>query len=262
MSKPLDTIDLTLSMSKEESLARVLRAQRHLTHLRLFTAGLLEPKKVGPSILVLFEGFDAAGKGGAIRRITAALDPRHVRVVPIGPPSSDELQHHFLWRFQSALPARGGMTIFDRSWYGRLLVERVEGLIDHDTCDRSATEIVEFERALVNDGNIVVKFWLQISEQEQLRRFLERQNDPLKQWKLTPDDWENRSHRDKYVDAINNAINATDHEHARWKLVAAENKHFARVFVLETLNEQIEKGLAQLGFEVPVSRGDDYLDKA
>ncbi len=262
MKRPLDTIDLSATMTKDESLARLDRAQRHLTHLRLFTAGLLEPQKVGPAILVVFEGFDAAGKGGAIRRITSALDPRHVRVMPIGPPSSDELEHHFLWRFQNALPARGGMTIFDRSWYGRLLVERVEGLIDTKVCQRSATEIVEFERALVHDGNIIVKFWLQISDEEQLRRFLERQNDPFKQWKLTPDDWRNRGHRGEYVDAINDAIEATDHEHARWKLVAAENKHFARVFVIETLNAAIEKGLAQMGFEVPVSRGDDYIGKS
>jgi polyphosphate kinase 2 (PPK2 family) len=260
MSRPLSTIDLSLAMSKAESLSKVELAQRRLTHLRLYTAGLLEPKVVGPAILVLFEGFDAAGKGGAIRRITAALDPRHVRVVPIGPPSSDELEHHFLWRFQSALPARGAMTIFDRSWYGRLLVERVEGLINHDVRDRSATEIVEFERALANDGNIIVKFWLQISEEEQLRRFLERQNNPLKQWKLTPDDWRNRDKRTEYVEAINDAIDATDHAHARWNLVAAEDKHFARAFVLETLNSAIEKGLASLGYDVPLSRGEEYLD--
>ncbi len=262
MTRPLSTIDLSQKMSKEESIERVERAQRRLTHLRLFTAGLLEPKKVGPAILVLFEGFDAAGKGGAIRRITAALDPRHVRVVPVGPPSSDELEHHFLWRFQSALPARGAMTIFDRSWYGRLLVERVEGLIDHDVRDRSALEIVEFERALANDGNIIVKFWLQISDEEQLRRFLDRKNDPLKQWKLTPDDWRNREHRDEYVEAINDAIEATDHAHAHWHLVAAEDKHYARAFVLETLNSSIEKGLSSLGYDVPVSRGEQYQDKS
>ena len=262
MSRPLDNVDLSLTMSKEESSARIVRAQRHLTHLRLFAAGLLESKVPGPGLVVLFEGFDAAGKGGSIRRVTGALDPRHVRVVPIGPPTPEEAAHQFLWRFQPTLPAHGGMTIYDRSWYGRLLVERVEGLIDHDVRKRSSEEIVEFERALVNDGTIIVKFWLQISEEEQMKRFLSRQNDPLKAWKLTPDDWENRSRRVDYVEAVNDILENTDHEHAHWTVVAAENKHYARVFVLESLNATIEKGLVKLGFNVPASKGQDYLDKS
>ncbi|HQU00721.1 MAG TPA: UDP-galactose-lipid carrier transferase, partial [Acidimicrobiales bacterium] len=163
-------IDLTLSLSPEASLERVNRAQRRLTHLRLFTAGLLDAEVVGPGLVVLFEGFDASGKGGAIRRLTASLDPRHVRVVPVAVPTVIELKHHFLWRFQATMPGRGEMTVFDRSWYGRLLVERVEGEIDDDAAQQSAHEIVEFERMLVNDGVTIVKFWLHISDEEQLRR--------------------------------------------------------------------------------------------
>src|ERR1700691_6192594 len=124
----VDDIDLTKTMSKEESDERVRKAQQRLTQLRLFSAGLLESKVIGPGLVVLFEGFDAAGKGGAIRRLTASIDPRHVRVVPIGPPTPDELRHVFLWRFQTTIPGTEGMTVYDRSWYGRLLVERVEGL--------------------------------------------------------------------------------------------------------------------------------------
>ena len=259
MPRPLDQVDLTLAISKEESAERIKKAQKRLTHLRLFAAGLLENKTPGPGIIILFEGFDAAGKGGAIRRVTASLDPRHVRVVPVGPPTAEEKSHHFLWRFQSTLPARGAMTIFDRSWYGRLLVERVEGLIDKPTRKLSCIEIVEFERALVNDGTIIVKFWMQISADEQLKRFNARKDDPLTRWKLTPDDWENRKHRDEYVDAINDVVDDTDHEHSRWNVVAAENKHYARAHVLETLNASLENGLAASGLTVPESRGAQYL---
>jgi len=259
MSQPLDDVDLSKSLSTEESLQRIGRAQRHLTHLRLFTAGLLDASSPGPPVIVIFEGFDAAGKGGAIRRVTAALDPRHVRVVPISTPTAEEAAHHFLWRFMSTLPPRGGMTIYDRSWYGRLLVERVEKLIDNDTAKRSSAEICEFERAIVDDGAIIVKFWMHISAEEQLARFLKRQDDPLKHWKLTGEDWENRTKREAYVHAVNDMLAATDHDRSHWHVVAAEDKKYARVKVLESLNRAIERGLASLGLEVPPSRGDDYL---
>src|ERR1700685_1365666 len=138
---PVDDIDLTKTMSKEESDKRVTKAQHRLTQLRLFSAGLLEPHAPGPGLIVLFEGFDAAGKGGAIRRLTASLDPRHVTVPPVGPPTAEEPRHHLLWLFQPYIPGTGEMTVFDRSWYGRLLVERVEGLIDDDLAALSAKEI-------------------------------------------------------------------------------------------------------------------------
>ncbi len=255
----IDEIDLTKSLGREESERRILSAQRRLTHLRLLTAGLLSGGPPGPGLLVLFEGFDAAGKGGAIRRLTAGLDPRHVRVVPIGPPTDEERRHHFLWRFAPHVPGKGEMTVFDRSWYGRLLVERVEELIDPDTAHRSAEEIVEFERQLVNAGTTVIKFWLHISEEEQLRRFNARAADPLKHWKLTPDDWRNRGLRPRYLDALRDAIDDTDHHHSRWELIAAEDKHYARVAVLETVIERWSHDLERHGITLPPSRGEDYL---
>ncbi len=259
MNDRLDELDLSRSLSREESEHRVGAAQRRLLHLRLFSAGLLGPAPHAPGLLVLFEGFDAAGKGGAIRRLTAGLDPRHVRVVPIGPPNAEELQHHFLWRFSPSLPGRSEMTVYDRSWYGRLLVERVDGLIDTGSVKRSAKEIVDFESALVHDGVTLVKFWLHISEQEQLRRFNDRAKDPAKQWKLTEDDWHNRSLRTQYLHAVTDMLEHTDHPHAHWDLVAAEDKHFARVFVLETLIARWEHDLIRRGFTPPESHGTNYL---
>ncbi|HWD95235.1 MAG TPA: UDP-galactose-lipid carrier transferase [Acidimicrobiales bacterium] len=256
----VDDIDLTKSMSKEESDKRVRKAQKRLTQLRLFSAGLLEPKVTGPGLVVLFEGFDAAGKGGAIRRLTASLDPRHVLVHPVGPPTEEELRHHFLWRFQEVLPGTGEMTVFDRSWYGRLLVERVEGLINERAAERSAKEIVQFEHMLTNDGTTIVKFWLQISDKEQLKRFEERQNNPLKRWKLTPDDWRNREKRDAYLKALRYMVDTTDEKHSHWELIPAENKHYARVAVLETLIERWVQDLERHGHEVPASTGGDFLN--
>lgn len=255
----VDNIDLKKTLSKEESDERVSRAQRRLTQLRLFSAGLLEPNLVGPGLIVLFEGFDAAGKGGAIRRLTAGLDPRYVAVKPVGPPTSEELRHHFLWRFQEALPGKGEMTVFDRSWYGRLLVERVEGEIDQEMARRSAKEIVEFEQMLINDGVTIIKFWLQISDEEQLRRFNERADNPLKHWKLTPDDWRNRENRKAYLKALKFMVNSTDQPYARWNLISAEDKHYARAAILETLIDRWVEDLKRRGMDVPQPSDGDYL---
>ena len=259
MSKRIDEIDLSLTMDKATSMERVAAAQHRLTQLRLFSAGLLQPGIVAPGLLVLFEGFDAAGKGGAIRRLTASIDPRHVRVVPIGPPTEEELRHNFLWRFQPTIPGTGGMTVYDRSWYGRLLVERVEGLIDTETAKRSGDEIVEFERLLVDNNVTLVKFWLHMSEKEQLKRFKDRESDPLKQWKLTPDDWRNREKRGAYLDALEDMVETTDKSHAHWDLIPADSKHYARVAVLETLIERWTHDLERRGLKVPKARSGDYL---
>jgi polyphosphate kinase 2 (PPK2 family) len=259
MANRLDTLDLTQSLTHDESEKRILRAQHRLTQLRLFCGGLLGSTTKGPGLIVLFEGFDAAGKGGAIRRLTNGLDPRHVRVVPVGPPTDEELRHHFLWRFQESLPGRGDMTIYDRSWYGRLLVERVDGLIDKDAVRQSAKEIVDFEDMLVFDGVTIVKFWLHISDAEQLRRFNDRANNPLKQWKLTPEDWRNRAQRPAYLKAINDMLDWTDRAHAHWDLIAAEDKHFARVKVLETLVERWEHDIERRGLAAPAPHEGDYL---
>jgi AMP-polyphosphate phosphotransferase len=255
----VDEIDLSLSMDKAKSAERVAAAQHRLTQLRLFTAGLLQPDVVAPGLVVLFEGFDAAGKGGAIRRLTASIDPRHVRVVPIGPPTPDELRHVFLWRFQPTIPGAGGMTVYDRSWYGRLLVERVEGLIDKATAKRSGQEIVQFEQLLTDNNITLVKFWLHISDEEQLRRFKDRESDPLKQWKLTADDWRNREKRAAYLDALEDMVEMTDQSHAHWDLIPAESKHYARVAVLETLIERWVHDLERRGLKVPKPRAGSYL---
>jgi len=244
-------IDLLLTMKPEESEKRISAAQRRLIELRLLTAGLRAPFVEGPALVVVFEGFDAAGKGGAIKRVVSALDPRHVTVVPIGPPTELEKAHHFLWRFGPHLPARAGMTVFDRSWYGRLLVERVEGYVKGDDLERSTREIVDFERALSDDGVTLVKFWLHVSADEQLRRFESRANDPLRQWKLTPDDWRNREKRDAYLEALDHVFKETDAPHARWTAISGENKPYARVAVLESLVHLWEKDLQQRGFATP-----------
>jgi len=255
----LDKQDMTQRLSKDESDQRIVKAQRRLVQLRLFTAGLLGGGDGAPGLLVLFEGFDAAGKGGAIRRLTSGLDPRHVRVVPVSAPTPLELRHHFLWRFQDSLPGQGGMSVYDRSWYGRLLVERVDNLITSDVVRRSADEIVAFEDMLVNDGITLVKFFLHISDEEQLRRFNDRASNPLKQWKLTADDWHNRSRRDLYLAAANDMFDWTDHAHAHWDVVAAENKYFARATILETLIERWEHDLTRRGFTLPAPREGSYL---
>jgi len=248
-----------LSMDKAKSIERVAAAQHRLTQLRLFTAGLLDPKVVAPGLVVLFEGFDAAGKGGAIRRLTASIDPRHVRVVPIGTPTAEELRHVFLWRFQPYIAGTGGMTVFDRSWYGRLLVERVEGLIDKETAKRSGQEIVEFERLLVDNDVTLVKFWLHLSDEQQLKRFKDRESDPLKQWKLTPEDWRNREKRGAYLDALKDMVEMTDKPHAHWDLIPSDSKHYSRVAVLETLIERWVHDLERRGLKAPKPRSGDYL---
>jgi len=252
-------IDLSPTLSHAESLARVTAAQRRITQLRLFSAGLLVPGTRGPGLLVIFEGFDAAGKGGAIRRLTAGLDPRHVRVEPIGPPTEREKRHHFLWRFQHLVPGTGGMVVFDRSWYGRLLVERVEGWVDDATAARNAQEIVEYERMLGRDGTLVVKFWLHISNEEQRRRFEERANNPLKRWKLTDEDWRNREQRSSYLAALDDVLATTDHEYGRWQVIAAEDKHYARATILETLIALWEADLASRSLTPPGATAGDYL---
>lgn len=259
MHMDLRTIAEYPTLSEEVAEQRLDAAQHRLAHLRLFTAGVLPDSEVGPGILVVFEGFDAAGKGGAIRRLANALDPRHVAVVPIGPPTPEEMAHHFLWRFQSHLPARGAMTVFDRSWYGRVLVERVDGLIDDVAVQRSLREITEFETALAASETIIVKFWMHISDDEQLHRFEERRDSPLKQWKLTEADWHNRKKRDQYIEAANEMLAATDSPTAPWHVVLANSKRYARVQVLELLNHEIEAGLIRRGITPPKSRGQDYL---
>jgi polyphosphate kinase 2 (PPK2 family) len=226
-----------------------------LVELRLQLGGLLGDGSLGPALCVLFEGWDASGKGGAIKRLAAPIDPRHVRIVQFAAPSPDERRHHFLHRFVPPLPGRGGMAVFDRTWYGRVLVERVERLATKDEWKRAYGEIAEFERSFVAEGGVLVKLWLHISAAEQLRRFRERERDPLKHWKLTDDDWRNREKRKAYTRAVEEMIDRTDLPEAPWSLVAAESKHYARVAVIERVIEAIEAGMREHGMKPLAPRG-------
>jgi polyphosphate kinase 2 (PPK2 family) len=251
----LDELDLTLKLSRDDEASRVAAAQTRLLELRLTLGGLVGDGRLGPPVCVLFEGWDAGGKGGAIRRLVAPLDPRHVRVAQFAAPTFDEKRHHFLLRFASALPGWGGMAVLDRSWYGRVLVERVEGFATVEQWTRGYAEIVDFERSLVLEGMILVKFWLHISAAEQLRRFQRREGDPLKSWKLTKEDWRNREQRPAYESAVEDMLERTDQQLAPWQLVEAESKRYARVKVLETLVTEIERGMLARGFD-PSGRPD------
>jgi polyphosphate kinase 2 (PPK2 family) len=195
------------------------------------------------SAVVAFEGMDASGKGGAIRRITAALDARQYRVVPISAPTPEEAARPYLWRFWFQLPPRGNYSIFDRSWYGRVLVERVRGLADRTDWQRAYEEINEFERELVEHGVIVGKFWMSVSLDEQLARFKERDRNPLKRFKVDPEDWINRKAWKRYQVAVRDMLALTDTRHAPWVVVPADDKRHARLTVLRKLCERIETAL-------------------
>ena len=250
----LDELDLSLKLSREEEAARLEAASNRLLELRLTLGGLLGDGRLGPPVCVLFEGWDASGKGGAIRRLVTPMDPRHVRVATFAAPTYDEKRHHFLLRFWSSLPGWGGMAVLDRSWYGRVLVERVEGFATVEQWTRGYDEIVEFERSLVLEGMILLKFWMHISDDEQLRRFKRRETEPLKTWKLTAEDWRNREKRTAYEQAIEDMLERTDHPLARWHLIEAESKRYARVRVVETAIAEIEGGMRDRGFEPPDPR--------
>jgi polyphosphate kinase 2 (PPK2 family) len=249
----LDELDLSLSLSKSEYKERLEVAQERLTALRLALGGILPGHEgtLGPALAVLFEGWDASGKGGALKRLVEPLDPRHVRVAQFSAPTDTEKRHHFLWRFWPALPGLGGMTVFDRSWYGRVLVERVEEFATKEEWERAYPTIVGFERTFCDEGGILVKFWMHVSPEEQLHRFEKRQNDPLKSWKITDDDWRNREKRPLYEEALEDMLVRTDHPQSPWHLIEGDSKRFARVKVIETVIEEIERGMRERGFPVP-----------
>jgi len=195
------------------------------------------------SSILVFEGWDAAGKGGIILRLTNAMDARAYRVIPIGAPTDEEKAHHYLWRFWRYLPRAGRVTVFDRSWYGRVLVERIEGLANESEWRRAYHEINDFEDQLCRHGILLLKFWLHIDKAEQLRRFRERERTPYKQFKITPEDWRNRSHWHEYETAVNEMVQRTSTDQAPWTLVEANDKYFARIKVLKTFCDALEKRL-------------------
>jgi polyphosphate:AMP phosphotransferase len=195
------------------------------------------------SIIFVFEGWDAAGKGGAIRRLSSAIDARDYRVIPIAKPNDEEKAHHYLWRFWRHVPRAGMVTIYDRSWYGRVLVERLEGFCRKDEWQRAFTEINDFEEQLTERGTILVKFWMHISKDEQLRRFREREDTAYKRHKIVPEDWRNRRKWRAYEVAVGDMLALTDNTFAPWQLIPANNKRHARLQILKTACKQIETAL-------------------
>jgi polyphosphate kinase 2 (PPK2 family) len=196
------------------------------------------------SLLCVFEGWDASGKGGTIRRLTRALDARDYRVIPIAAPNDEEAAHHYLWRFWRQLRRSGRVTIFDRSWYGRVLVERVEGLASPLEWRRAYSEINRFERQLTDFGIVLLKFWLHVTAEEQLRRFEERQRVEYKRWKITDEDWRNREKWELYERAVQEMVERTSALEAPWTLVEANCKRHARLKVLRTVADALEAALA------------------
>jgi len=240
-SKPvtiLDHVNLDAELSRDEYIDQRNLYQRRLHELAWQA---YEAKR---SMIAVFEGWDAAGKGGAIQRATNAIDPRLYQVISVGAPSDEERAHHYLWRFWRHVPRAGYMTIFDRSWYGRVLVERVEGFAETHEWLRAYHEINNFEEQLTEQGIVIAKFWLHISPEEQLRRFEERKTKAWKQHKITDEDWRNREKWEDYRQAVNTMVEHTSLSTAPWTLVPASDKRFARVMVLETLCAALERALA------------------
>jgi polyphosphate kinase 2 (PPK2 family) len=231
----LDSLDLTQHLEKDDYEEQLITEQARFS-------GLMRDKRMRRHALVaVFEGNDAAGKGGAIRRVAAALDPRQYNIVPIAAPTEEERAQPYLWRFWRHIPAKGKFTVFDRSWYGRVLVERVEEFCPPADWLRAYSEINDFEEQLTDAGVIVVKFWLSIDKQTQLERFQAREEIPFKRFKITEDDWRNRDKWDAYRAAVGDMVDRTSTEIAPWTLVEANDKRWARVKVLRTINHALEE---------------------
>jgi AMP-polyphosphate phosphotransferase len=238
----LADVDPTQRMPKREAVDRLAAAQEQFVRLRLTLVGQVGGV-LGPPLCVVFEGWDASGKGGSIKRLVEPLDPRHVRVAQFAAPTYREKRHHFLWRFWPILPGRGGMVVLDRSWYGRVLVERVEGLATEEEWTRAYREIREFESALTAEGMILVKFWMHVSSEEQLKRFRSRAGDELRRWKLTDEDWRNRDKRADYEVAIDAMLARTHDPEAPWIVIAGDHKPTARALVVEHVVAAIDAAL-------------------
>jgi polyphosphate kinase 2 (PPK2 family) len=233
----LETVDLTRSLDREAYVREVTRRQIQLRELGYQIYLQKRP------VMVVFEGWDAAGKGGAIKRITEKLDPRGYVVYPISAPQGEDKTRHYLYRFWRRLPETGQMAVFDRSWYGRVLVERVEGFATEEEWKRAYREINSFERQLRKFGCILAKFWIQISREEQLRRFEERKAIGYKAWKLTDEDWRNREKWNAYEEAVEDMLVKTSTRTAPWCVVAGNDKYWARVQVLERLVQILSEEL-------------------
>jgi polyphosphate kinase 2 (PPK2 family) len=231
----LDKLDYDLAVEDKKSYEEQLAALQ----LAVLKAEF-KSREAGRPLVVAFEGWDAAGKGGAIKRLTEKLDPRGYQVHAIGAPTEDERKRHYLWRFWTRMPDRGRWAIFDRTWYGRVLVERVEGFCKKKAWKRAYREINEFERQLVDDGAVLVNLFLAITKHEQKKRFEERENDPYKRWKIGPEDWRNREHWDQYVDAAEDLFGETNTDVAPWKVIGANRKWHARLEVMREVLKRLD----------------------
>jgi polyphosphate kinase 2 (PPK2 family) len=230
----LSGLDMSQHLSKPDYKKKLKECQARLNLLHRQAL----KKKI--STIMMFEGPDAAGKGGAIRRVTAALDARHYQVLPIAAPTDEERAHHYLWRFWRHLSRAGRINIFDRSWYGRVLVERVEGFAAEDEWKRAFAEINEFEEQLTDHGILLLKYWVHITKDEQLERFKAREQTPHKRWKLTEEDWRNREKWDDYEWAVNDIVEHTSTHSAPWVLVEGNDKRFSRIKVISTFCDRLE----------------------
>jgi AMP-polyphosphate phosphotransferase len=233
----LETLDMTKKLSEKQYEEQVGRNQVRLRELEFQIY-----KKQVP-VLCLFEGWDAAGKGGVIKRITETLDPRGFTVSAYAAPHGEERTHHYLWRFWRNLPRAGHVAIFDRTYYGRVLVERVEHFCSDDEWRRAYREINEFEQHQASFGMVICKFWINITKEEQLRRFKSRETDPFRSYKLTEEDWRNRAKWPEYSEAVEDMLLHTSTPYAPWTVVEGNNKYYARVKVLRTVAEAIERRL-------------------
>ncbi len=236
----LDQVDLSLSVPKDEYEKELEKLQKDIYKLTY------KAYELGISSTIVFEGYDASGKGGAIRRLTQSIDSRITQVIPISAPGSEEAAHHYLWRFWRHVPRAGFVTIYDRSWYGRVLVERVEGFASQWECKRAFSEINAFENELINKKNILIKFWLHISLDEQLRRFKEREAIEWKRHKITEEDWRNREKADQYKIAANEMFLRTNTVQAPWFIIPGENKLYARLEVLRTYKHVLEERIKEM----------------
>ena len=236
----LSGIDLSKSLTEEEYKTRLKKLQKRLAELHSELYRLRIPVVIG------FEGWDAGGKGGAIKRLTSNLDPRGYRVNPTAAPNDIEKVHHYLWRFWNNVPKAGHIAVFDRTWYGRVMVERIEGFCSEAQWRRAYQEINEMESHMANAGAVVLKFWLHIDKDEQERRFRERQANPAKQWKITDEDWRNREKWDEYEEAVNEMLIRTSTTYAPWIVVEGNDKRYARVKVLQTVVDALEKKIKEV----------------
>ena len=233
----LSEVELNQDMDVMEYRKQLAKCQKKLAKLH----NELYRKKV--PVIIAYEGWDAAGKGGNIKRIAGALDPRGYDVHPIASPEPHEKSRHYLWRFWTRLPKTGHIAIFDRTWYGRVMVERLEGFCSQNDWQRAYNEINEFERELKDWGAVIIKFWVQIDKETQLARFKDRENTPEKRWKITDEDWRNREKWDQYEDAVNEMLHRTSTDFAPWYILESNNKYYARIKALKIVIREIEKAL-------------------